>query len=74
MMFGRCFENALAAYFAGKTRLPRSSRNGANTRTPPSPIQRTTPGTGSITRAFTCSNGSPRMIVFAYDVQRRIFK
>ena len=72
MMFGRCFENALSAYFAGKTRLPRSSRNGANTRTPPWPMRRTTPGTGSITRAFTCSNGSPRMIAFGSSIRSRI--
>jgi hypothetical protein len=37
-------------------------------------MPRTTPGTGSITRAFTCSNGLPRTIVFEYDVQKKIFK
>jgi hypothetical protein len=37
-------------------------------------MPRTTPGTGSITRAFTCSNGLPRMIEFAYECQKRTFK
>ena len=76
MMFSTCcFENSLAAYFCrGKIRLPRSLRNGANTRTPPWPTRRMTPGTGSITRAFIYSNGLPRMIAFGYDVQKRIFK
>ena len=37
-------------------------------------MRRTTPGTGSITKGFTCSNGLPRMIAFGYDVQKRIFK
>ena len=33
-----------------------------------------TPGIGSITRAFTCSNGLPRMIEFGYHVPTRISK
>ena len=74
MMFGRSFENALAVYFAQEDSTAAFFRNGASTRMPPSPMPRTTPGTGSITRAFTCSNGLLRRIVFGYDVQKRIFK
>ena len=75
MIFGRCFENALSASTSpGKIQLPRSSRNGASTRTPHSHIPRMIPGIGSITKAFTCSNVLLRMIAFRYGVQTRTFK
>ena len=41
MMFGRCFEKALSAYFTGEdSTRPRSFRNGANTGMPLSRIRR----------------------------------
>ena len=74
MIFGRCFENALSAYFARKIRPLRSSRNGVNTKTLRLPTRRMIPGIGSITKAFTCSNVLLRMIEFGYDVRSIAFR
>ena len=72
MMFGRCFENALAAYLVGKTRLPRSLRNGANTRKPPGLCEEDSWDRlyhqGIHLRRTVC----PRTIVFGYDVQENL--
>ena len=65
MIFGRCFETALAAYFAREdataaffkewSKLPANHHLN---------IARMIPGTGSITKEFICSNGLPRTIAF----------
>ena len=48
-----------------------SDVSACTTRTLPWRIRRLTPETGSITKAFTCSNGLARMIAFGYDDRNR---
>ena len=67
LLFGRCFEKALAAFFAGRTALPLYSRNGECIKTRSSSMRVEMTGTGCFAKASACWNDWLRMIVFAFN-------
>jgi hypothetical protein len=73
MVFGRCFETALAAYFSKEDCTAVLVKEWEAYREAPLEYLKATPGTKPFTRASTCCICSPRMIGFGSDVLKRIF-
>ena len=74
MVFGRCFEKALGAYFCGDDCSAVLHGSGAPTAILRLNIKRGKPGIGWSIRAFICSSGLPKTIAFAFPSHSRIFK
>ena len=64
MIFGRCFETALSSYFAREDATAAFFQEWRKYQDASLAYVRMIPGTGSITKASTCSNGLPKMIAF----------
>ena len=75
VMFGRCFENALAAYFARQDSTAAFLQEWRKYQGASLAYAKNDSWDPALsTRAFTCSNGLPKTIGFRYDVQTRNFK
>ena len=74
MMFGRCFENALGAYFAGEDSTAAFFQEWRKYQDASLAYAKNDSWDRLYHQGFTCWSGLPRMIGFAYDIQRRIFR
>ena len=72
MAFGRCFEKALAAYFAGEDCTAALFKEWGAFRDVPSNTKEENPGIGSFTRVSICSSDSHRTIASRFAVRSRI--
>ena len=60
MLFGRCFEQAVAAFFRREDPAQPCSSSGTLCKDLGLPTRATTPGTACSSKAFSCSSASPR--------------
>src|ERR1700730_31515 len=74
LLFGCCFEQALAAFLHRRTAPRHFSMNGINIKTLTSNIPAETAGKGYFVKEFSCSNDWPKMIVFRFAIRRRTCK
>ena len=74
MVFGRCFERALAALFRKRIAVQHCSRNGALFEMLPLRTKRENPGIACSTKESTCSSGSPNKIACAFEPHSKTCK
>jgi hypothetical protein len=72
LMFGRCFENALSGYFGGEDSTAKFFQEWRKYQDASLAYAKNDSWDRLYHRAFTCSNGSLRMIGCEYNVQKRI--
>ena len=74
MIFGRCFENALAAYFRREDPTATFFKEWQQQQDTPLAYTKNDSWDRLYHQVSTSSNGSPRMIAFKSEIQDRIFK
>ena len=72
MLFGRCFEQAVAALSVTKIQRPSCSSSGRRARTWNWLTPEVTPGTTCSDKAFSCSSASPRTGACRFTSRRAI--
>src|SRR6266481_411636 len=74
MVFGRCFEKALGAYFCQEDSAAVLSKNGMRTVMPLLNSAKENPGTASSTKESICSKHLHGIVAYGFAVRNRICK